>query len=218
MTQLPEKFVYSNGENSLVYQNGRTTDRPQGEKKSPPAGFRHFLHGVLGRFFSKEPGKNKKHRMTLKLFNRTLLISAILLTGIAITFVWRESTLLKEKKILPTAERIVKTQQHPQPRVQRTSSLASLVKRQNIFVDNGQMGSTTGLSTVNASEVPGIAQRFTLLGVMMGDTPKAIVRENISNNSMFLTVGNRLGNYIIKEIFSDRIILEDNGERLELTM
>ncbi|KAA3618394.1 MAG: hypothetical protein DWQ05_07700 [Calditrichaeota bacterium] len=71
---------------------------------------------------------------------------------------------------------------------------------------------------VNAATVLGLAQRYTLLGIISGPNPQAIVRENSGNSSLFLTTGNRIGDYIIKEIHSDKVILIRDGEKVELTL
>lgn len=71
---------------------------------------------------------------------------------------------------------------------------------------------------VSAAEVPGLTEQYTLLGVLMGENPQAIVRENSTNASIFLSAGQRLHEYVVKKITPSHIVLEHDGLEIELRM
>jgi len=58
---------------------------------------------------------------------------------------------------------------------------------------------------------------FVLLGVSMGDKKLAILRDTKANKDYYCTEGDVVGEYTIKEIFRDKVVLEYDGNTLEIT-
>ncbi|GEM_PF-6492052 len=221
MTQIPDNFALNREKILLASRNGTVPGEGNSSAKST-----HSLWSKAIDWFrrSRFPEKRKSRTTNtqaalLKQMNRVLVVFSIVLTISLPLFLWKDAAGVQEKMKLPGLTEVPANQQSlVKVNRKRQVSLAKLASQRQFFVNEGSESSSAESAPVNAMEVPGLSQRYSLLGVMMGETPKAIVRENISNNSMFVTVDDRLGGYLIKEILSDRIVLEQDGERFELTM
>lgn len=88
--------------------------------------------------------------------------------------------------------------------------------RRQYFRTAAPQGAAEPLAPLSATEAPDLAQRFTLVGILMGKSPRAIVRDIKSNASVILSAGQNLDEYRVEEILPDRIILEQHGQRFEL--
>lgn len=64
--------------------------------------------------------------------------------------------------------------------------------------------------------LPGLTDLYVLQGILMGDTPQAIVLDKTANSSIFVEKGQHLGNFRVVDIQVDRIILEKDNQRFEL--
>jgi type II secretory pathway component PulC len=58
---------------------------------------------------------------------------------------------------------------------------------------------------------------FILLGVSMGDKKLAILQDTKAKKDYYCTEGDIVGNYTIKAIFRDKVVLEYEGNTLEIT-
>jgi hypothetical protein len=58
---------------------------------------------------------------------------------------------------------------------------------------------------------------FVLLGVSMGEKKLAILRDTKTNKDYYCTEGDIVAEYTVKEIFRDKIVLEYEGNTLEIT-
>lgn len=61
------------------------------------------------------------------------------------------------------------------------------------------------------------AKSFTLLGVSMGEKKIAILRDTKTNKDYYCTEGDIAGDYKVKEIAREKVVLEYQGELLEIT-
>lgn len=156
----------------------------------------------------------------LRRVNRVLAIVSVILTIAVPLWVWQDARAVEQVlQVIERPQEMPAAAQSDAPvSGEGNVSYASLSASRNFFRADKQAPAEAGGSAVDAVQAPGLAQRYSLLGVLRGETPQAIVRENLSNSSMFLSRGQRLGNYQVAEILADRVILEQNGERFELKM
>lgn len=75
-----------------------------------------------------------------------------------------------------------------------------------------ELFSSTGKKTPAAG-----TKSFTLLGVSMGDKKIAILRDTKTNKDYYCTEGDIAGDYTVKEISREKVVLEYEGELLEIT-
>ena len=88
----------------------------------------------------------------------------------------------------------------------------------NYFTGSAAPANSRRPVPMNAAAAASISQRYVLIGILMGDVPQAILREVLTENSIFLRTGESLGKYRVEKIVKDRIILEFKGEQIELTI
>ena len=59
---------------------------------------------------------------------------------------------------------------------------------------------------------------FTLMGIIAGDKPQAILEDGKNKKTYFLYKGDSVDNIKVEDIQEDKVILTINGEQLELTL
>ncbi len=57
---------------------------------------------------------------------------------------------------------------------------------------------------------------FTLVGIISGDNPQAIIQENKTQKTYYLNKGQAIEEYMIEDVLSDKVILNAGGQRYEL--
>lgn len=64
-----------------------------------------------------------------------------------------------------------------------------------------------------------LASRLTLMGIVSGAPPQAIIEDAQTNKTYFVTEGQRIvGGAVLREVLDNRVLLELNGERIELML
>ena len=220
MTQIPDKFALNRDNILLASRNGTVPGDDNSSAQSVRSMLSKTFHWFRHPRLSK-PGKGSgaaAQSDPLKRINRVLFIFSVILTISLPLLLWKDAIEIEAKMTLPVFPQATGKQPVVKTAMMEKASLVQLASQRQFFVYEETPATVSESAPVNAVEVPGLSQRYSLLGVVMGDKPNAIVRENVSNTSMFLTVGDRLGLYVIKEILADRMILEQDGERFELTM
>lgn len=164
-----------------------------------------------------QPLKQLWRQKPMLLVNRGLLLLALFMTLAVFLFLWHDGKALAEKLQMPQA--VAGTNDNPSATAnQRNPSYSTVAARRRYFRVEVHEPVHKTANPLNASEVPGFTQRFTLLGILMGEVPQAIVRENSSNTTLFLTGGQSLDGYQVQEIFSDRVLLQRDGDLINLRM
>ncbi|MFQ5628847.1 MAG: hypothetical protein ACE5I1_08805 [bacterium] len=177
----------------------------------------------------KRKAKAKRHRKKsfaskkwrddpLGNINKILAGLAILFTILSPVYLWYEASATDA-----FASRARVPQTHSQQMASRQAgqrqpaNTAVFARRQYFRIEKQETADALSYP-VSASEVPGLAERYTLIGVLTGDDPQAIVRANDSQVSIFVSVGHRLDSYIVKRILPNMIVLEQDGLEVELRM
>ena len=57
---------------------------------------------------------------------------------------------------------------------------------------------------------------FSLVGIISGDNPQAIIQENKTQKTYYLNKGQAIAEYTIEDVLSDKVILNAGGQRYEL--
>ncbi|RMH76070.1 MAG: hypothetical protein D6681_21815 [Calditrichaeota bacterium] len=169
---------------------------------------------LVGRFREAVAGEP----FSLGMVNRLLVLVAVLATAVAPLY-WRYDAGQMEMflRLPPPDSALAGQRGGARPTGAAPQHFSRMVRGRQFFRYAGPRKVTTA-EPINAVEVPGLSQRYTLLGVIMGAQPQAIVRENITETSMFLSQGQQLGGYRVMEISEGRIILQRGKERVELRM
>lgn len=150
--------------------------------------------------------------------NKILSGLAVLLTACSPLYLWYEASATDEfvariDSPQANSQRITSQRAAKQP----AGNTALFARRQYFRIEKPPAVDALAYP-VSASEVPGLAERFTLIGVLTGEDPQAIVRANDSQVSLFVSVGQRLGEYVVKKILPNMIVLEQDGIEVELRM
>ncbi|MDZ7276615.1 MAG: hypothetical protein ONB53_21940 [candidate division KSB1 bacterium] len=105
----------------------------------------------------------------------------------------------------------------PQPTVVATplSPYAAIAARRPFFRTGVAAQASAPLG---AGEATDLTQRYLVVGILMGQTPRAMIRDRGSNSAMVVAKGQSLNGYRVQEILADRVILELNGQVVELKM
>jgi len=127
---------------------------------------------------------------------------------------------LRQKYVLPAAAGSagkLKAQDVPVMALSSRSfdDVRGIFTSRNIFQPSGSP-ETAVVAEEIAAPAPDFSQMYRIAGIVLGDQPTAIV-ENIQNaTTVFLTVGDSLDNAVVKEIRQDRVILDVDGQIVEL--
>ena len=62
------------------------------------------------------------------------------------------------------------------------------------------------------------AAKLSLIGVVSGDPPQAIIEDSETHKTSFLTKGQMVDGMVLEEIHENRVVLSLNGERIELSL
>ena len=76
-------------------------------------------------------------------------------------------------------------------------------------------GQGTAESPASAGAYESI-QDFSLLGIISGDKPQAIIQDNKTQKTYTVNKGQFVGEYSVEEILPDKVILNSTGQRYEL--
>ena len=59
---------------------------------------------------------------------------------------------------------------------------------------------------------------YTLMGIISGENPQAIIEDRKTKNTYFLNKGQNLGEMLIVDIQEDKVVLEVDGQQLDLNL
>jgi hypothetical protein len=120
----------------------------------------------------------------------------------------------KSSEEIADAQPLASQSVEPERSLQNAGSASAFAVRRNFFAANGNESAEPAISSLDETS----SQQYSLLGVMMGERPRAIVRDNFANVSKVVAAGQSLGAYRVREILPNRVVLESNGACIELKM
>ena len=63
-----------------------------------------------------------------------------------------------------------------------------------------------------------LTSSLSLMGIIWGEKPEAIIQDSKTNKKYFLNKGGYIGEIVVEEIFGGKVILNYNGERVDLVL
>lgn len=97
------------------------------------------------------------------------------------------------------------------------SSYASEIGDRNLFLSVSQSSGNAKISSSNAASAA-VLKNISLVGVLSGDSPQAILEDIATHKTYTLGKGQNLNNVIVKDIGDNTVVLEYNGESQTLTL
>lgn len=88
------------------------------------------------------------------------------------------------------------------------------VRERKIFSSAGQPAVSSG-SQVSGID-PDLIKDFTVVGIIAGDSPQAIIEDKKAQKTYYLEKGQFMGEFRIEEIQDGKIVLDYKGQRFEL--
>lgn len=90
------------------------------------------------------------------------------------------------------------------------------IAQRNIFL-NPWEEATEGELTGEIEDVSAIQRNYTILGVVVDNDPKVILENKITKETVFLSVGEKIGQAILSEVYENKIIFIDGEDKIELS-
>lgn len=99
------------------------------------------------------------------------------------------------------------------------SLYAETIKSRDIFklpygtkeANGASVGSTDSLS----NEVAG---NFKVVGIILDEEPQAIIEDLQNKDTLFLSIGQKVGTAVLEDVQEGKVIFQYNGQRLELVL
>jgi len=112
------------------------------------------------------------------------------------------------------------TDQLAPPLIESTPSLVSAVSHPIFQIPSHQPGSTrSGGSAAPSQQAKSLAARLSLIGIVAGNPPQAIIEDSETKKTHFVTAGQRvIEGLTVEEVRNDRVVLDLDGEKIELSL
>jgi len=92
------------------------------------------------------------------------------------------------------------------------------VKLQEIPAFKEKIFKNKQLFYASVEEKPGQKKaEFILLGISVGDRNLALIRDVVEKKDYYCTIGDRIGAFRVKQILIDKVVLEADGNTMEIT-
>ncbi|RMD91662.1 MAG: hypothetical protein D6814_17960 [Calditrichaeota bacterium] len=148
---------------------------------------------------------------------RAFFILAVIMTLGMPILLWQDNARLAAYRAVPEMTAKEAPPAKPWLTSTRQHSLAGLANRR-FFKQAKQPKPASPAAPIPGSEVSDLQERYMLQGILMGEKPQAIIQDKISGTSLFLSPGEILGDFKIKQILPDRVMLTREGQMFELRM
>lgn len=86
------------------------------------------------------------------------------------------------------------------------------VKERQVFSSAAASPNVTSAGVINAD----ITKDITLVGIISGDTPQAIIEDKKTRKTYYATKGQFIGDFQIEDISEGKVVLNYSGQRYEL--
>ncbi|MFH1201535.1 MAG: type II secretion system protein N [Candidatus Omnitrophota bacterium] len=150
----------------------------------------------------------------LKSLNKILLILVILsFVYLAISFIFLRPSGFK-KSTASAIEQKIKEVNRPMPEARPYSYYADEIKKRDLFRSAAFMPVNTAISR---EALPNeLIKDLSLLGVVRGEKPQAIIEDRKTNKSYFLNIGDSIGELVLKSIQEGKVTLDYRGQKFDL--
>ena len=156
---------------------------------------------------------------TLRDFNLRPMnvVLIIILAGLLVYFIYEvfyTSYHKKEADIFAESEKVTEIKEEDSLEIKPYSFYSSAIEGRNIFMPQ-QLEIEEVITGPTLEE---ITATLSLIGIIAGERPQAIIEEKKSGKSYFLYKGGSVGKAKIVEILEDSIVMEYQGEKFELVL
>ena len=107
------------------------------------------------------------------------------------------------------------------PPADAATSLASAATRPMFHVETSSQAASASTPTAQApsDQIKALSARLSLLGIVAGDPPQAIIEDAQTKKTYFVKTGQPVvEGLVVKEVREERVVLELSGETLELSL
>ena len=151
----------------------------------------------------------------LKVWNKALVVAAVILfIYLSADFMLRRLDLKQFTKKV-SAQKARNFEQNVTPEVRPFLYYLEMVQRRDIFApirlksaENPQEETKKALAT--------LIKDLRLVGISWGSDPEVIIEDTKANKTYFLRAGDPINSFKIDTILKDKVILESEGEKMEL--
>jgi hypothetical protein len=149
------------------------------------------------------------------------LITLLALEVAALVAVW-----LQPPPVLPVARLDARAADPPDATadvlaaIAETPSLAASASRPLFHAETVERtGSAPLVSTGPSEDAKTMAARLSLIGIVAGESPQAIIEDSQTQKTYFVAKGDTvIGELIVSEVLQNRVVLEFRGETIELSL
>ncbi len=97
-------------------------------------------------------------------------------------------------------------------------SLSASVPR-TVFAPPAEALAVPSVAAPLSSSVRSLAARLTLMGIVAGDSPQAIIEDAETKKTFFVTAGQMVvDGAVVEQVLSNRVVLSVAGEKIELSL
>lgn len=147
----------------------------------------------------------------------TIIILLIVLSGIYLLFsIIYPLIYLKKVDLLNIPKITAQSQVEKEEMIEPLDSYLQKTKKQQIF--GGFTAEQTTSSTLTSIAQGDLLKDLSLVGVITGVNPQAIIEDKKAQKTYYVTTGQSIGEYLIEDIQEGKIILNYNGQKYELHM
>ena len=94
------------------------------------------------------------------------------------------------------------------------SYYANEINRRDLFQSSIYSASPSASNTSNLGS--DITKELSLLGIVHGDKPQAIIEDQKTKKSYFLNIGDSINGLIVESIGEGKVTLDFNGQKIDL--
>ena len=105
--------------------------------------------------------------------------------------------------------------------LEMTSDLSrelAAINHKTLFKGGGAPERDTGSAQINRQTIQDLAASLTLVGIVAGDQPVALIRDDVAKKTYTLRTNEYVDVMLLKEITHNSVVLEYQGESLELKL
>jgi len=158
--------------------------------------------------------KPKKHHLRLKHLLIFIIIIMLLAISGQLFYYYLDSRMLVPKRgLLPNADLVITGSA---VKIEDFSNYNNVFSSRNIFKSVTTGGEAPGAEPkISRAE---ILEKISLLGIISGARPQAIIEDKTSNQSYFLSEGDGFGVLKVEKVETNKVLINYDGEKIELSL
>lgn len=133
----------------------------------------------------------------------------------AISFVYPYFAFKTNSFVIPQTA-VIPTAQEPSHKILPFETYLNDIGKKQLFIASSIEKPLLSQDSQNALENMDLIKDITLVGIVSGDNPQAIIQNMKSGKTYYLNKGQTLGDFSIDDIQGEKVILKYNGQTTEL--